>query len=123
MLKEEELTRIIIGCVYTVYNSLGFGYLESVYEKSLLVELSLAGLKVQSQVPIPVKYRGYAVGDFFADIFVEDKIILELKAVKKLSKIHEAQLVNYLVATGNDIGLLINFAEEKVEIKRKVRKL
>ncbi len=122
-MKYEDLTKDIIGCIYNVYNSLGFGYLESVYEKSLMVELNLAGLNAQSQVPIPVKYRGYAVGDFIADIVVKDKIILELKSVKQLSKIHEAQLVNYLIATGKDVGLLVNFAEEKVEIKRKIRKL
>ena len=122
-MKYEELTKKIIGCVYNVYNSLGFGYLESVYEKALMVELNLAGLEAKSQVPIAIKYRDYAVGDFIADIVVEDKIILELKSVKHLSKIHEIQLVNYLVATGKDVGLLINFAEEKVEIKRKVREL
>ncbi len=88
-----------------------------------MVELNLAGLEAKSQVPIAIKYRDYAVGDFIADIVVEDKIILELKSVKHLSKIHEIQLVNYLVATGKDVGLLINFAEEKVEIKRKVREL
>ncbi len=122
-MKYEELTKKIIGCVYNVYNSLGFGYLESVYEKALMVELNLAGLEAKSQVPIAIKYRDYTVGDFIADIVVEDKIILELKSVKHLSKIHEIQLVNYLVATGKDVGLLINFAEEKVEIKRKVREL
>jgi len=88
-----------------------------------MVELNLAGMETESQVPIPVKYRGYAIGDFIADIVVENIIILELKLVKKLSAIHEAQLVNYLVATGKDVGLLINFAEEKVEIKRKMREL
>ena len=88
-----------------------------------MVELNLSGIIAKSQVSIPVKYQGYVVGDFIADIVVEDKIILELKSARQLSKIHETQLVNYLIATGKDVGLLVNFAEEKVEVKRKVRNL
>jgi len=118
----EELTKNIIGCAYRVYNSMGFGFLESVYEKCIQIELQKLGLKAEFQKPIKVQYEGINVGDFIADILIEDKIIVELKSVLKLNKIHEAQLVNYLVATGLNIGLLINFGEQKVEVKRKYRK-
>jgi GxxExxY protein len=119
----EELTEEIIGCAYNVYNRMGFGFLESVYEKSLLIELSQAGLSADSQKPITVFYDGEIVGDFAADIIVDDTIILELKSVRRIAKAHEIQLVNYLVATGKPVGLLINFGEHKVEIKRKLREL
>jgi GxxExxY protein len=102
---------------------MGFGYLESVYENCMLIELKKAGLNLESQKRITVNYEGQVVGEFVADIFVEDKIIVELKSVKKLVTAHSVQLVNYLVSTGVDVGLLINFGEEKVEIKRKVRTL
>ena len=118
----EELTKNIIGCAYRVYNSMGFGFLESVYEKCIQIELQKLGLKAEFQKPIKVQYEGINVGYFIADILIEDKIIVELKSVLKLNKIHEAQLVNYLVATGLNIGLLINFGEQKVEVKRKYRK-
>ncbi|MFA4850829.1 MAG: GxxExxY protein [Methanoregula sp.] len=120
-MKHEELTEKIIGCAFKVYNTMGFGFLESVYEKCLQVEMQKEKLHVEFQKPIKVHYEGINVGDFCADILVEDQIIVELKSVAKLNKIHEAQLVNYLVASGIDIGLLINFGEEKVEIKRKYR--
>ena len=119
----KELTEKIIGCAYQVYNSMGFGFLESVYEKCLLIELHSAGLKAESQKPIKVCYKNEVVGEFVADIIVEDLIILELKSVSGINKIHEAQLVNYLVATGKSVGLLLNFGEQKVEIKRKVKNL
>ena len=118
----EELTKNIIGCAYRVYNSMGFGFLESVYEKCIQIELQKLGLKAEFQKPIKVQYEGINVGDFIADILIEDKIIVELKSVLKLNKIHEAQLVNYLVTTGLNIGLLINFGEQKVEVRRKYRK-
>ncbi|MBU4373755.1 MAG: GxxExxY protein [Euryarchaeota archaeon] len=102
---------------------MGYGFLESVYEKCMLIELRKAGLKSEYQKPIIVYYDGEVVGQFVADIFVEDTIILELKSVKSIAKAHEVQLVNYLVATGKDVGLLINFGEQKVEVKRKVRVL
>jgi GxxExxY protein len=102
---------------------MGFGFLESVYEKCLLIELRKAGLKVASQVSVPVTYDGQSVGDFTADLVVEDAVIVELKSVQRLIKAHEVQLVNYLVATGIPVGLLINFGEAKVEVKRKVRQL
>ena len=116
-------TEKIIGCAYKVYNRMGFGFLESVYEKSLLIELKKAGLQAVAQKTITVKYEGEVVGDFVADILVENSIILELKSVRRLVRAHEVQLVNYLVATGVDIGLLLNFTENKVEVKRKVRSL
>ena len=119
----EELTEEIIGCAYNVYNRMGFGFLESVYEKCLLIELSKAGLSADSQKPITVFYDGEIVGDFVADIIVDDTIILELKSVRRIAKAHEIQLVNYLVATGKPVGLLINFGEHKVDIKRKLREL
>lgn len=119
----KELTEKIIGCAYKVYNSMGFGFLESVYEKCLLIELHRAGLKAESQKPIKVYYEHEVVGEFVADIVIEDVIILELKSVSNINKIHEAQLVNYLVATGKPVGLLLNFGEQKVEIKRKVKNL
>lgn len=119
----ENITEKIIGCAYQVYNRMGYGFLESVYEKCMLIELKKAGLKSEYQKPIIVYYDREVVGQFVADIFVEDTIIIELKSVKSIAKAHEVQLVNYLVATGKDVGLLINFGEQKVEVKRKVRVL
>ena len=115
----QELTEKIIGCAFDVYNTIGYGFLESVYEKSLLIELRNAGFTAESQVPISVEYKGSAVGDFVADVVVNDEIILELKSVTGIAKIHELQLVNYLVATGKPLGLLINFGPKKVEVKRR----
>ena len=119
----QELTEEIIGCAYRVYNRMGFGFLESVYEKCMLIELKKAGLNPDSQKPIKVCYDGEVVGDFVADIIVDDTIILELKSVRCVVRAHEVQLVNYLVATGKPIGLLLNFGERKVEVKRKVKDL
>jgi len=118
----EELTEKIIGCAFRVYNTMGFGYLESVYEKCMVIELRKLGLRVEEQIPIPVWYEGHEVGNFYADLLVEGTVV-ELKSVRTLAKAHEAQLVNYLVATGKDVGLLLNFGEQKVEVKRKVRNL
>lgn len=122
-MQHADLTEKIIGCAYDVYNTLGAGFLESVYEQSLLIELRAQGLEVQSQVSLDVYYRGEPVGCFTPDLIVGDSVIVELKAVESLSKIHEAQLVNYLTATGKQVGLLINFGPEGVVIKRKVRTL
>ena len=119
----KDLTEKIIGCAYRVYNKMGFGYLESVYEKCMLIELRKAGFDIESQKPIRVQYDGEVVGDFIADILVNDTVILELKSVRKLVEAHEVQLVNYLVATGKPVGLLINFGETKVGVKRKVKDL
>ena len=119
----KELTEKIIGCAYRVYNKMGFGFLESVYEKCMLIELTKAGLDTESQKPIRIQYDGEVVGDFIADILVNDTVLLELKSVRKLVEAHEVQLVNYLVATGKPVGLLINFGETRAEVKRKVKDL
>ena len=117
------MTETIIGCAYRVYNKMVFGFLESVYEKCLLIELRKAGLNTESQKPIIVYYESEIVGEFVADIIANDAIILELKSVRRIIKAHEVQLVNYLVATGKPVGLILNFGEKKVEIKRKVKDL
>ncbi len=116
----EDLTKKIIKCAYTVHNTLGSGFLKKVYENALSIELKKAGYKVQTQYPISVYYDDEVLVEFYADVLVEDVIILELKAVSEISKIHEVQLVNYLKATGNDLGLLINFGES-VQVKRKYK--
>jgi GxxExxY protein len=118
-----DLSEKVIGCAYTVYNSLGGGFVESVYEKAMLIELCDIGLDAEAQVQLDVVYRGRIVGHFVADLIVEKKIILELKAVESLIKAHEVQLVNYLTATGIELGLLLNFGPEGVVIRRKVRDL
>jgi len=119
----EALTDKVIGCAYKVYNTLGFGFVESVYEKCLLIELTKAGVRAQSQKEVLVHYEGNIVGEFKADILVEDKIIIELKSLNQLARAHEVQLVNYLTATNTATGLLINFGPKGVEVKRKVRDL
>ena len=118
-----ELTEKIIGCAYSVYNKMGFGFLESVYEKCMLIELRKAGLIAESQKSLTVFYGNEIVGEFIADIIVNDIIILELKSSKQIIKAHEVQLVNYLVATGKPVGLILNFSESKVEVKRKIKDL
>jgi len=119
----EALTERIIGCAYKVYNTMGFGYLESVYERCLSIELANAGLRAEPQAAIQVKYAGEVVGEFVADIVVENTIILELKSVRSLAAAHEVQLVNYLTTTGLHVGLLVNFGERRVDVKRKVKEL
>ncbi|MDX9953483.1 MAG: GxxExxY protein [Anaerolineae bacterium] len=119
-MQDEELTRTIIGCAYKVHNTLGAGFLEKVYENALTIELQKHELRVQQQRPITVYYEGQVVGEYCADLCVEDRVIVELKAGVALNKAHEMQLVNYLTATGIDIGLLLNFGES-VEVKRKYR--
>jgi len=119
----KDVTETIIGCAYRVYNKMGFGFLESVYEKCLLIELRKAGLDMESQKPITVYYDDEIVGEFVADIIVNDTIILELKSVRRVIKAHEVQLVNYLVSTGKPVGLILNFGERKVEVKRKIKDL
>jgi len=122
-MEHADLTEKAIGCAYKVYNRMGFGYLESVYEKCLLVELRKAGLEAEAQKPITVYYEGEEVGEFCADIIIEDAVILELKSAQQIAKAHEVQLVNYLVATGKPLGLVINFGPERVDVKRKAREL
>ena len=115
-----EITYAINGAVFEVNSVLGAGFLEKVYEKALLIELQRRGLKAESQVPLTVSYKGEVVGEYYADIVVEGKVILELKAVEQLQNIHEAQLLNYLQATGFKIGLLVNFKHPKADVKRLV---
>ena len=122
-MEHKDLTEKIIGCADRVHNKMGFGFLESVYEKSMLIELRKAGLKAESQKPITVHYEDEVGGEFVADVLVEDTIILELKSVRRIIQAHEVQLVNYLVATGKPVGLILNFSEQKVEVKRKVKDL
>ncbi|MCB9017149.1 MAG: GxxExxY protein [Paludibacteraceae bacterium] len=117
----EELTSKIIKAAYNVYNVLGGGFLEKVYHNAMLIELDDLGLMVDSEKPIKVQYKGVTVGDYYADIVVDGDVIVELKAVENLSKVHEIQLVNYLSATSVDVGLLVNFGSAKVEVKRKYR--
>ncbi len=114
------LTDRVIGCAYTVHNTLGAGFLEKVYENALGVELQLAGLTVVQQHALPVRYRGHLVGEYFADLLVEGRLVIEVKAVVNLAKEHEVQIVHYLTATGIDDGLLINFGP-RVDVKRKFR--
>ena len=116
----QELTKKIIGCAYTAHNTLGAVFLEKVYEQALMLELKVSGLVVQCQVPLSEIYRDQIVGEYYADLIVEDKVICELKAVDVLKKAHEVQLVNYLVATGMDVGVLINFGDS-VTVRRKYR--
>jgi len=116
----QELTKKIIGCAFTVHNTLGAGFLEKVYEQALMLKLRVSGLVVESQVPLSVIYRDQIVGEYFADLIVEEKVICELKAVDVLKKAHEVQLVNYLVATGLDVGVVINFGDS-VTVRRKYR--
>jgi GxxExxY protein len=108
-LKYAELTEKIIGIFYDVYNELGYGFLESVYEESLVIALGESGLRLQRQLSIPVWFRGHEVGQFRGDVLVEDKVLLELKSARTLEAAHEAQLLHYLKSTEIEIGLLLNF--------------
>lgn len=117
--KHSELTEKIIGEAYKVYNALGYGFLEKVFENALFKRLVDSGLKVEQQYPVKVYFENVLVGEYFSDLFVDDKVIVELKAVEQINKAHEVQLVNYLKATNIEVGLLINFGS-KLEIKRKV---
>ena len=121
-MKHEDITHKIIGCAYQVFNQLGFGFLESVYKKAMVIELHNQKLAVQEEEPLKVYYEGKVVGEFFVDLFVENEIIVELKSVENLSKAHEVQLVNYLNGLEKEIGLLINFGPTGIEVKRKYRK-
>ena len=114
----DDITYKINGAIFEVNRELGAGFLEKIYENSLLIELKEIGLKAENQVPIKVSYKGSEVGEYLADIVVEDRVILELKTVDSIQKIHEAQLLNYLKATGYKNGFLVNFKHPKAEIKR-----
>jgi GxxExxY protein len=116
-----DITKIVIGCAFEVIRELGAGFLESVYEKALVLALRQRGLSASSQHPLKVLFRGECVGDFFADILVEQKVLVELKAVRTLAPEHQAQIINYLNATQMEVGLLINFGNPKLEFKRLTR--
>ena len=117
--KHADMTEKIIGAFYKVYNTLGYGFSEKVYENALAIELRKLGLKVEQQARIVVYYEGEVVGEYQADLVVNDVVIVELKAARQLADEHEAQLLNYLKATPIEVGLLLNFGP-KAEIKRKV---
>lgn len=117
--KHKDTTDLIIKAFYTVYNSLGYGFLEKVYENAMVIELGRLGLKVVPQAPILVFYDGQSVGEYYADLVVEDEVIVELKATRRLALENEAQLLNYLKATIYEVGLLLNFGPMP-QIKRKV---
>jgi GxxExxY protein len=115
----QELSQNIIRIYYQVYNELGFGFLEKVYENAMFFELNNSGFFTQKQLPIKVHYKHREVGEYYADLIVENKIILELKAAESLAEEHECQLINYLKATDIEVGLLFNFGK-KPEFKRKI---
>jgi GxxExxY protein len=117
-----DLSGKVIGAAFEVINELGAGFLESVYENALLIALQQAGVRVERQAPIKVNFRGSVVGDFYADLLVESRILVELKAVKALVPEHQAQIINYLKATGISVGLLINFGNPRLEYKRLTRR-
>ena len=119
--KEYDLCGQVIGAAMKVHSALGRGFLESVYQNALIWELQKNGLKAEAQRPISVYYDGQLVGSFMTDVLVNDSLIVELKAIQALAKAHEVQLVNYLVATGIDEGLLLNFGAERLEFKKKFR--
>ena len=114
----EELSGKILQACFEVNKELGSGFLESVYEKALLVALKQKGFNAVSQVPLVVKFRNVIVGEFYADLLVENKILVELKAVNNLANEHYAQLLNYLKATGIEVGLIVNFGNPKLEYRR-----
>jgi len=117
----KDITHKIIGSAYQVFNQLGFGFLESVYKKAMVIELTNDDLKVESEKPLKVYYENQVVGDFYIDLFVEEAVVVELKSVQNLAKEHEVQLVNYLNGLKKEIGLLINFGPSGVEVKRKFK--
>ena len=118
-IKHNELTEKIIGIFYRVYNKLGYGFLEKVYENALMIEFRSERIQAMAQSPIRVEYNGQTIGEYFADLMIEDKVIVEIKAAKSLAVEHEAQLLNYLKATDIEVGLLLNFGP-KPQIKRKL---
>ena len=116
----KQLTEDVIGAAFAVHNELGCGLLEKVYENALVVELGFRGRSVVSQMEFPVLYRGTDVGAYFADAVVDEAVIVEVKAVERLAKMHEAQLLHYLKISGLRVGLLLNFAKTRLEFERRV---
>jgi len=121
MKTEYDLPGRVIGLAMKVHSALGAGFLESVYQKALAHELKKSGIQFESEKQLNVSYDGVLVGEFVADLLVADELIVELKAVQALAEAHEVQTVNYLVATGKDVGLLINFGSERLQFKKKFR--
>ena len=117
-MEEEELTFKIRGCVYEVFRVLGAGFLEQVYQHALLHELETQGVPADGQRALEVTYKGKQVGVYVPDILVDNRVIVELKAVESLTKAHEAQLLNYLKASGKKVGLLVNFTHPQAEVRR-----
>lgn len=117
----EEITHKIIGAAYQVFNQLGFGFLESVYKKAMIIELMKDNLKAEAEKRLKVYYDDIIVGDFYVDLYIAESVVVELKSVQSLKKEHEVQLVNYLNGLKKEIGLLINFGPSGVEVKRKYR--
>jgi GxxExxY protein len=118
--ERESLVKNVIGAVYEVSNLLGVGFLEKVYERALVTELRARGIRARTQAAFPVVYKGECVGEYFADILVEDSLLLELKCCEGFSREHLAQCLNYLKASGKNIALLVNFQKPKAEWKRVV---
>ena len=117
-MQHSDVTSAIVAACFEVANELGHGFLESVYQKALVIALRSRRLAAEANVPLQVSYHGHVVGEFFADILVEDKVIVELKVAKALAPEHQAQLINYLKASGLEVGLLINFGTPRLECKR-----
>ncbi len=120
-MKFEDITREVIGAAFQIFKTLGFGFLESVYKRAMIIELSKRGLKAEQEKPLKVDYQDQVVGDFFIDLFVQDEIVVELKSIQSIAKEHEVQLVNYLNGVKKEVGLLINFGPSGVQVKRKYR--
>ena len=114
----QELTKSIIGIYYNVYNELGFGFLEKVYHKALLIELKNNGYKIDSEKKVNVYYKNEIVGEYIPDIIINDSVIVELKCVEYLSDVHENQLLNYLKATDCEVGLILNFGKDPQFIRK-----
>lgn len=117
---DNDLTKQIIGCAFRVHNALGAGFLEKVYENAMRIELQELGFTVKQQEPVDVFYKGHLVGHYIAELWVNERIVIEVKGVRAIAKEHEVQLVNFLTATKVDVGLLLNFGAS-VEVKRKFR--
>jgi GxxExxY protein len=120
--KSDPFTSRIIGLAIQVHAELGPGFVESIYHQALAIELADAGIEFKSEMPLTVNYKGGPVGTFFADIVIENRVLLEFKSVESLLPVHEVQVVNYLKATGLDLGLLLNFGRPTLQIRRKHRK-
>ncbi len=117
---EQILSRRVIACAIEVRRQLGYGFLERVYENALVVELARAGISVAQQLPLTVKFRGVIVGDYVADLVIDEKILIEIKTIEQVVPVHRAQVLNYLRATGYTVGLLLNFGPNRLTVHRVV---